>query len=108
MRKKEVTIEGETFEISPLNFDQVEEFFTGREQAPATSKELANFSIEVIAASLNNAAGEGTHTVQSLRKELDNVIAPALYMEILEYSGLKSVPKETEPVEGEAPAASAN
>ena len=91
IRKKTVTLDGADFVISPL---------THRAASDLAAKEKdADVRLEAIVFSLNRASDLAV-TVEQLREELDPFTTQTLFVEILKFSGLKTV----DPTVGEAPA----
>lgn len=76
MRTKNVTMDGASFKLAPLNLEQVERF----------TKEETTVH-DVILWSLQNAGLDWDE--DKLRKELDVVLRQFLFDEILLFSGLK-------------------
>lgn len=95
IRKKTVTIDGAEYLISPLTH-------AAAAQYAEKEKEQKDVRFEVIAFSLNRAAGTQEFTEENLRTESDPLLTKKLFAEILELSGMKTVEKK--PGETQAPA----
>lgn len=109
MRTKQVTIEGQSFTIAPLNVEQVEAIGEIDSNDPKSGREAA---YDTVINGLNNAlpdvVAEGEHvppawTRDRVRKQLDWQTFRKLQTEILDFTGLKAEPKAD--ATGEAPAA---
>jgi len=98
-RIRSVTMDGCTLNISPLSFDQAEEFIkeskemVGREPAPG-NEEWAARTFRYVCLSLNKAIGKEEWTPEKLTKELDMVFIQKLFTDFMEMSGFPSKPGE--------------
>jgi hypothetical protein len=111
-RVRPVTMDGLTLNISPLTFDEFDEYLKENrrmlDQDPKpTDEEWSKRTLVTIIRSLNRAAGrdewdlEGAEGKKKLTSELDIPFINKLHEEFLEISGLK-VPKDGKAGESQA------
>ncbi len=115
VRTKWIEMDGAKFAIAPLTMRQVTEFLNRQRDTARDSKlsddgkmeELAKNTRQMVANSLNNAAGENGYTEQDVFDQIDTLAFVKLKDEVLKFSGIELAPPTKEEKEvGEAAAAS--
>ena len=110
-RVRDVTLDGLTMKISPLTYDEVEEYIKSGKAMLAkdpkpTDEEWAMRSLNSVCIALNKASGNGnTWDPKKLTGEVDMVMINKLYAEFMEMSGLTTAVRSPGTT-GEVPATS--
>jgi hypothetical protein len=106
-RVREVTLDGLTLRISPLSYDEAEEYIKEgvemiRRDPKPTQEEWAKRTLNSVVLALNKAAGKEEWTLngeegkKKLTKELDIGMINRLYEEFVELSSLSVVKQKGE------------
>lgn len=85
MRRKTVTYDGVSLEISPLSLSQTETFL----KPLSPDKRWQDHQIDMVVMALNNAAADHPWTRERITEEFDLTLLNSVFNDVLVFTGLK-------------------